>query len=162
MVKVHDSLELYVGTKGEYAQADSADMSIVCAMNNGGNTSYQSVFGKTKPGDPNYLYGFAEDNKLFLNLVDAKDPKYIPKTLIRAALDFIDHELEKGRGVFIYCSMGESRSPSIALMYLMESDLISKDKSGIEDFYERYPRFNPGEGMKRFIYDNYIYKDTFL
>lgn len=157
MIKVHDSLELYVGIKEEYAQADAADMSVVCAMNAGDGVSYRSVFGQTEPGDPNYLYGIIDD-KIFLNLVDARDPKYIPKRLIRAALNFIDHELEKGNPVFVYCSLGESRSPSIALMYLMESGLLPKNENALRIFYESYPKFNPGEGMKKYIDENYLNK----
>ena len=157
MIKIHDSLELYVGTKEEYAAANAADMSIVCAMNDGNGVSYRSVFGYTKLGDDNYLYGYS-DNILFLNLVDAKDAKYIPKSIIREALDFIDHELEKGNGVFIYCSLGESRSPSIAFMYLMESGLLTKDGDGVRAFYKLYPKYNPGMGMQQYINNNYLIK----
>ena len=44
--------------------------------------------------------------------------------MINPALEFIHEHLNNKEDVFIYCSLGESRSPSIALMNLLEYKLL--------------------------------------
>ncbi len=64
---------------------------------------------------------------LILNMVDAKDPELFSKEMIDAALDFMDETLSRGLKVLVHCDRGESRSPSIALLYVAAR---LKDPSG--------------------------------
>ena len=66
---------------------------------------------------PEYLVARRE-NRLILNIVDADNPAFFAREMIDAALDFIDESLAKGLKVLVHCNQGESRSPSIALLYL--------------------------------------------
>ncbi len=107
-------------------------------------------------GHPEYLIAKRE-NRLILNLVDAPNPAYIPKEIIDAALEFIQKGLSEGRKMLVHCNLGESRSPSIALLYLATyTDRLPKEFSAAEhEFRQIYQSYNPGAGMKGFLVQNW-------
>lgn len=149
-------IKLYVGTKEEYKVAIQKGMKIVCALNRvNGFVTHQSIVGwKGKgcdPKSPDYLFK-RETNAIYLNMIDGDDPKYISDEMINPTLDFIHEHLNLGNEIFVYCSLGESRSPSIALMYLLEYNLIDKNQNSIEEFKtEYYPKYNPKNGNLLYI-----------
>ena len=108
--------------------------------------------------DPEYLFA-KRDNKLILNLVDAPKSIFFDKGLIDLALDFISEEIGKGKKVLIVCNQGESRSTSLALLYLVNNRLIQGET--LEDveaeFMKLYPKYNPGTGMRGFVKENWEY-----
>ena len=103
------------------------------------------------PSHSNYLFK-RELDAIYLNMIDAEDPKYVNDGMINPALDFIHHHLTSGNSVFVYCSLGESRSPSIALMYLLENNLIEKNTNTL-NFFKRecYVQYNPKSGNLLYI-----------
>jgi len=105
---------------------------------------------------PEYLIAKRE-SRLILNLVDAPDLAYISKEIIDAALEFIHKGLSEGRKVLIHCNLGESRSPSIGLLYLaIYTEKLSKEFAAAEnEFRQIYPSYNPGAGMKGFLIKNW-------
>jgi hypothetical protein len=155
MIKIKD-LQLFVGTKEQYQTARQKGMKIVCALNRAnGFVSHQSIVGwqgrGCNPDSPYYLFKLDAD-AIYLNMIDAEDPKYVNDEMINPALDFIHQQLSNGNEVFVYCSLGESRSPSIALMYLLENNLIEKTDNTLNLFRrEYYPHYNPKRGNLLYI-----------
>jgi len=155
MIKIGE-LNLYVGAKEEYAYAYHDGMKIVCALNRAkGYVSHQSVVGwegrGCNPTHPNYLFKREED-AIYLNMIDGDDPKYVNDEMVNPALEFIHENLSKGEKVFIYCSLAESRSPSIALMYLLEYNLIEKNEDAISNFKDNfYLNYSPKNGNLLYI-----------
>ena len=86
-------------------------------------------------GDLKLYVGSKEEYQyaIYLNMIDGDDPKYVNDDMINPALDFIHQHLRNDHEVFIYCSLGESRSPSIALMYLLEHGLIERGATTMEN-----------------------------
>ena len=168
MIKLKDT-NIYVGTKEEIKQARKIGMNIVCALNRAprepGIWTHQYVVGWTGRGcnkdNPYYLYKEYED-VIFLNMIDGDDPAYISDKMINAALNFMKEKLNEDKDVFIYCSLAESRSPSIAFMYLLENDIISKDMEFSEAITifgkEYYPKYKPGMGNILYIKNRYFKK----
>lgn len=118
---------------------------------------------RSMPSD-NAEYLYAErSHALYLNMVDARDPKYFSKEMIYKGIDFIEREISDGRDVLIVCNKGESRSPSIALLYLIEHgyfdkfDYFDEIVEKFKIFY--YQNYNPGLGiyvfMQRIWWDKY-------
>ena len=105
---------------------------------------------------PEYLIARRE-NRLILNLVDADDPNYIPKEIIDAALKFIGTGLSESRKVLVHCNKGESRSPSIGMLYLgIYTDKLPKEFVTAEQVFRQiYPIFNPSLGMRGFLTKNW-------
>lgn len=149
-------LKLYVGSKEEYQNAIRNGMKIVCALNRAkGYVTHQSVVGWTGRGcnqdNPYYLFK-RELDAIYLNMIDGDDPKYVNDEMINPALDFIHEHLKNDNEVFIYCSLGESRSPSIALMYLLEHGMIEKNENTINQFRSQYyPYYAPKRGNLLYI-----------
>jgi len=114
---------------------------------------------------PEYLMA-TRGNRLYLNLVDANDPSYIKKTIIDKALNFINEGLASGKKVLVHCNRGESRSPSIGLLYLAvytDSLTVESFNEAEKSFKQIYPYYNPGNGMRRFIinhWDEYVNSKT--
>lgn len=117
----------------------------------------EGYLGRAMPSnEPEYLWA-ERDHALYLNLIDARDMKYIPDAVINKALEFIDKEHEQGRTVLIVCNKAESRSPSVALMWMIEEgyydNCIVKQgiTSVVDEFKIIYPIYNPSDGMKEYV-----------
>lgn len=121
--------------------------------------SEDGYLGKAMPKDePEYLF-CEREHALYLNLIDCKYMKYIPDEVINKALEFIDKELEQGKNVLIVCNKAESRSPSIALMFLIKNGYFESFEDLRNGFYHLitwfqnniYPNYNPSNGMKDYV-----------
>lgn len=151
---------IYVGTKEEYQLAVNEGMKIVCALNRAnGYVTHQSVVGWSGRGcnkdNPYYLFKQTDD-AIYLNMIDGDDPAYVSDDMINPALEFIKSALEDQDKVFIYCSLGESRSPSIALMYLLENDLLATENA-ITEFKSRYyNNYFPKRGNLEYIKNRWL------
>jgi len=102
---------------------------------------------------PEYLIA-KRDNKLVLNLVDAPKPEFFDKQIIDVALDFIDEQLNARKKVLICCNQGESRSPSIALLYIVSRGLKLSDVTLEQceaELRKTYPMYNPSAGIRGFM-----------
>lgn len=102
--------------------------------------------------DPEYLIA-RRGNKLILNLVDAPKSIFFDKRVIDAGLDFIEEQLSEGKNVGVFCNQGESRSASLALLYLVKHKYIDVDtlEDAEAEFLKLYPEYNPGKGMRGFV-----------
>lgn len=117
--------------------------------------------GRGAPKDsPEYLCAF-RPRHMIMNLIDPNDAKWVPRELIDAALDEIDTALDDGFEVLVHCNQGESRAPSIALLYLLSQGRAEFEgcENGDEvmdvfrtEFYEDY---NPSDGFSQFIRENW-------
>lgn len=85
-------------------------------------------------------------------MIDGDNPKYVNDEMINSALGFMNEHIKLGNEVFIYCCLGESRSPSIALMYLLENNLIERSENTFNIFKrECYPNYQPKRGNLLYI-----------
>lgn len=110
--------------------------------------------GRSAPKNhPEYLMA-RRGNRLFLNLVDADDPEFIPKQIIDASLQFINDALLTGKRLLVHCNQGESRSPAIGLLFLAtHTDVLpcGSFREAEAKFRQLYPAFNPKGGMRGFL-----------
>lgn len=105
---------------------------------------------------PEYLIA-KRDNRLILNLVDADDPAYIPQEIIDTAIDAI-HQNISNQKVLVHCNQGMSRSPTIALLYLLKhtGELNSENISDSLMIFRRiYPMYAPANGVAKFVEHNW-------
>lgn len=151
---------IFVGTKEEYQVAVNEGMKVVCALNRAnGYVTHQSVVGWSGRGcnkdNPYYLFKQTED-AIYLNMIDGENPAYVSDDMINATLAFIKSALADQHKVFIYCSLGESRSPSIALMYLLENDLLSTENAVAEFKIRYYSKYSPKRGNLEYINNRWL------
>ncbi|WP_331775943.1 dual specificity protein phosphatase family protein [Sulfurospirillum sp. 1612] len=157
------NLNIYVGTKEEYHIAISQNMKIVCALNRAnGFVTHQSQVGWTGRGcnkdNPYYLYKEEED-AIYLNMFDGEDPIYVNDKMIDAALSFMKRHLDNDETIFVHCSLGESRSPSISLMYMLEHNLIDVTDDALRVFRDKvYGNYQPKRGNAEYIIKRWLSK----
>lgn len=84
-----------------------------------------------------------------LNLIDAADVAYIPEEVMKAAMRAIIYFLPEHK-VLVHCNQGQSRSPTIAMLYLQRFDPrftgLSYDDA-VAKFKTIYPPYAPSKGM---------------
>ncbi|MGA2934895.1 MAG: dual specificity protein phosphatase [Methanomicrobiales archaeon] len=89
-------------------------------------------------------------NELYLSFEDAMKMDQVNTSCIRPALDFAHKHLTEGRKVLIHCLAGVSRSPTIAMLYLLKyTDVLPRTNifDAIFSFSEIYPLYNPNDGL---------------
>lgn len=161
MIEIYPNLFIGIADDYEFKVKEQEGWSVVHACKEPYHRRELGYTSRAAPKDhPEYLIAKRE-NRLILNLVDAPNPAYIPKEIVDAALEFIRKELNDGRKVLVHCNLGESRSPSIGLLYLAAyTEKLSKEFAAAEnDFRQIYPSYNPGAGMKGFLvqyWGNYV------
>lgn len=112
--------------------------------------------GNPSAGHPDYLV-YRDRNDLYLNMVDMerKQKHEFMEPMVAAALDFVDEQLDSTT-VLIHCNKGQSRSPSVAMLYLAKRAAeVSDDgyRQATSDFRERYSQYNPGRGIQLYLQD---------
>lgn len=106
--------------------------------------------GRGAPKDsPEYLFA-RRGNRMALNMVDAKSPEFFSKEMITAGLDFLEEGYKAGKKLLINCNQGESRGPSLAMLFVFKR--ILKNNATFEEaeaeMKKVYPAYNPGEGIR--------------
>lgn len=144
----------YIGNKIDFAQnLNDPDFTIVNLADN----LHREILGyRPRAGDPNYIL-FENERIISANFVDTDKPKFYDwenggVSVFTKLLDFIDSH--KSSKVLITCSLAESRSPSMALLYLAKR-LNMLDNSSFEEakkgFLKIYPNYNPKLGIQLFL-----------
>ena len=133
------------------------DFAILHACKEPYHRAFVGYTGRGCPKDsPEYLWA-ERGNRLALNMVDAPKPEFFAKEMIDKALEFIEQKLSEGLKVFVHCNQGESRAPSICLLYLIKHSIIKGDT--LEDceteFLKIYPGYYPGTGIRGFMKEHW-------
>lgn len=89
---------------------------------------------------------FVCKDDLYLNMIDPEKPLF-HNNLFEAALRFI-HKNIFHRKVVVHCNQGQSRSTTIAMLYLFK-DLVYSDAQ--DEFSELYPNYNPSLGIDTYM-----------
>lgn len=105
---------------------------------------------------PNYSF-IKRDNELILNLVDAKDVKYIPSIIIDEAIKLIEMNINSKK-VFLHCNQGQSRSATIGLLFLVKNGYISHNifNEAEKEFLKLYSDYLPSKGMRDYAKNNWL------
>jgi protein-tyrosine phosphatase len=141
---------LYVGDDAGVLEARKRGMNIVHAAKDG-DFSHRSLLkyqSMAAPKGSEYLVARRPGN-LYLNLIDADDPSFVPDEAITAALVFIKDSLSKDEPVLVHCNKGLSRSPTIVFLYLYSTGkLPSEYYKAIREFRKIYPKYDPSIGLE--------------
>lgn len=157
---------LWVGNIQDYdavVQPEGADWATVHACKEPYHRAEMTKLGFPKPAapkdHPEYLIMYRGENNshLILNMIDPPKAEYIPKQLVDTAIEFIGGWLAKGRKVFVHCNQGNSRAPSIVLLYMARWGMVNflNPEAAIDWFKKtHYPDYDPGKGMADFVVAN--------
>lgn len=148
---------LFVGNENDVGEIELRELAIVHACKEPFHRQLLGYTGRGAPKDhPEYLWA-ERGNRLYMNIVDAPKSIFFDKSLIDKALDFIHEKLNQGLKVLVHCNEGFSRSPSIALLYLVKHGLIEGNtlEDAEAEFLKLYPEYNPGAGIRGFVKEHF-------
>jgi predicted protein tyrosine phosphatase len=114
-------------------------------------------YRNTLPATHAHYLLFERDFDLYLNLIDPEQPLF-QQASFSAFLTFARTHWEAGRSLLVHCNQGESRSPSLALLFMAkELGLISNASypQASAEFRQSYPRYRPGLGIQAYLSQNW-------
>jgi hypothetical protein len=155
---------LFVGDDSDDAEAVKRGYAILSACKDGprGHRAALRYTTMGAPKDENY-YHATRGKRMVLNLLDLKDPDFIPEDAIFPALKFIDKHLKAGDKVLVHCNAGRSRSPSVGLAYLRAiGEMPYSFRTAEKVFKSLYPSYSPGNGMRTFVREHWVMLEKFL
>ena len=149
---------LFVGSLEEYEQVQLDNTSYVLhAAKEPYHRQFVGYTGRACDKDhPEYLKAI-RGREVAANIVDAKESRYFDYDLIFSLVkDILTLLIEADRKVYIHCNLGESRAPSIGLLVLLGLHAVDTDyETAQRQFLSIYPNYNPGQGMKDFVRENW-------
>lgn len=152
MIEVYN--KIYVGNEQDAKKLlFNSDWVVLHCCKNPFHCDMVGYRGNLNKNHPNYPY-IVKGNRMALNLVDIEyydsswHEFYI--NMFANAFDFIDNQLSAGKRILIHCNKGESRGPSVALLYMGYQGYYQEFDKAVEDFRKKYPLYNPKSG----IYEN--------
>lgn len=102
---------------------------------------------------PHYL-AIERGNHLYLNLIDPSLPLFKFESF-SIFFDFVDRQIV-ARPVRIHCNKGESRAPSLTLLYMAKRGLLpGKNYKEARAAFEEQFRYKPGAGIQTFLEKNW-------
>lgn len=118
--------------------------------------------GNLPKNHPNYLW-FWSDRDLYLNMIDPPVPLF-PDDLFKIYLSFARDIWESGDTLLIHCNQGESRAPSLAMIFLAKNVKAISNQSfdhAMKDFLKLFPNYRPGGGIQKYLVTNWEKLDAF-
>jgi hypothetical protein len=109
---------------------------------------------KSLPADhPHYLF-LVRGNHLYLNLIDPPVPLF-KRESFTAFFAFVDAQI-KHRPVHIHCNKGESRAPSLTLLYRAKRGLLPDESyDAARAAFEVDNPYKPGKGIETYLRENW-------
>jgi hypothetical protein len=112
--------------------------------------------GSLSNSHPNYLT-LHEGSDLYMNIIDPPRPLFMPPSFSHF-LGFSEEQWTAGKKLLIHCNKGESRAPSLALLFLAKCRHAIDDASypsASSEFETLYPRYSPGKGIQMYFSNNW-------
>ena len=142
---------LFIGSETDCRIGDD-DWAIVHACKSPCHQRAVGYRGRLPRSHPNYLV-LEESNDLYLNIIDPPGPLFMPP-LFTSFLEFAQRQWKQGRKILIHCNQGESRAPSLALLFLAKCrNEISNESfdSAKHEFQRIYSYYQPGQGIQTYL-----------
>ncbi len=153
MIEVHANL--FVGHEGDCFFYEKEGWAVVHGCKIPCHQHAVGYSGNLPRTHPNYLV-LERGSHLFLNMIDPDLPLFMPATFA-ATLAFMD-KFWGTRKILIHCNQGNSRAPSLALLFLAKRLRVidgTTFDTAARDFKRLYPPYQPGAGLLRHLRENW-------
>ncbi|TCK73889.1 dual specificity protein phosphatase family protein [Acidipila rosea] len=147
MVKVHE--RLYVGDEGSCRQG-SPELAVAHACKSPCHQRSVGYKGSLAQKHPQYL-ALQHSHDLYLNIIDPPLPLFRLETFSHF-LSFAEEHHGRGGSLLVHCNQGESRSPSLALLFLAKrlGAIPGESFPAAEAaFVTLYAKYRPGQGIRQ-------------
>jgi hypothetical protein len=141
---------------GQYCRCGDDEWAVVHACKSPCHQRAVGYQNNLSPSHKSYLV-LARDQDLYLNLIDPPAPLFRLPSFIEF-LAFAEKQWVSGRKLLIHCNQGESRAPSLALLFLAKRRAVLDDSSyssARAGFEKLYPAYKPGRGIQKYFTANW-------
>jgi predicted protein tyrosine phosphatase len=153
MVKI-DS-RLFIGAVDD-CRTGTEQLAVVHACKSPCHQQAVGYRGSLPASHPNYLV-LQQEHDLYLNIIDPPVPLFKAETFERF-LVFARTKYDSGASLLIHCNQGESRAPSLALLFLAKhiGKLSNTSYMDAKHAFEKtFPAYQPGLGIQQFLASNW-------
>ena len=153
MIEISD--RLYVGNEIDCRLGDD-EWAIVHACKSPCHQRAVGYRGSLSSSHLNYLV-LQKEKDLYLNIIDPPGPLFMPP-LFTSFLEFAGRHWDDGKKILIHCNQGESRSPSLAMMFMAKHTREITDSSyeeAREEFEQIFVEYRPGRGIQIYLRENW-------
>lgn len=112
--------------------------------------------GSLHSSHPNYLV-LEHEKDLYLNIIDPPVPLFKPQ-LFTSFLSFAGRHWDEGKKILIHCNKGESRSPTLAMMFMAKHQKEISNISYLKarkDFEQIFSGYFPGQGIQIYLNEHW-------
>ena len=148
----HIYKNIYCGNELDAFQVlDSNDWVILHCCKDPFHKRMVGYTGNLPPNHPNYKYKIS-GARMALNLVDMDtfSPNYLEFNfeMFSASFAFLD-SFDTNKNILIHCNQGESRGPSLTILYLKHLGYFSSDSffTALDKFKTIYPAYSPRKNI---------------
>lgn len=147
MIEIYNNI--FVGSEQDYYSIQrEPNWAILHCCKNPFHCQFVGYHGSLSPNHPDYALKRI-GNEMALNLVDMDkfSPNYLNfnQIMFENAFSFLDEYRNNGFKLLIHCNQGESRGPTLGMLYaarLGVFDYVDFD-STVQKFRSIYPIYNP-------------------
>ena len=118
--------------------------------------------GNLPKDHPNYLW-LRQEADLYLNIIDPPAPLF-PDELFQTFLPFAREAWDSDGTLIVHCNQGESRAPSLSMIFLAKHVGSLPNDSFEEarrEFMKIFPGYAPGGGIAKYLAANWKTLDAF-
>lgn len=141
--------KLFFGNESDCTHSDSDALAVVHACK---DPCHRRAVGyvNTLPRDHAHYLVRESGHHLCLNMIDPPAPLFMLPTFV-AFMAFVDREIAE-RDVLIHCNQGQSRAPSLALLYMAKRGHLPNASyaDAAQAFRGRHP-YSPGAGISKWL-----------
>ena len=149
MIEVHE--RVFIGNDLECRSGDSV-WAVVHACKSPCHQKAVGYHGSLQGNHPNYLV-LEKGSNLYLNMIDPPKPLFM-LPLFTTFMHFASRHWDNGLCLLIHCNQGESRAPSLALLFLSKHLRVicaSSFDDARKDLLNSCPSYNPGLGIQSYL-----------
>ncbi|MDZ4178610.1 MAG: hypothetical protein U1E29_05205 [Coriobacteriia bacterium] len=142
---------LFVGSERDCRRGDPT-MAVVHACKHPCHVDAVGYRGSLPSNHPNYLF-CQSGHDLVLNMIDPPLPLFKPE-MFATFLQFAQRHLSESRPLLVHCNQGESRAPSLALVFMAKVSRTITASSYLDarvQFEQRFSGYRPGAGIQTYL-----------
>lgn len=153
MVSIHN--RLFIGAVDD-CRTGTEQLAVIHACKSPCHQQAVGYRGSLAASHPNYLV-LQREHDIYLNIIDPPVPLFKAETFERF-LAFSRSKYDSGASLLIHCNQGESRAPSLAMLFLAKHTGAlprSSYADARQEFERLFPAYQPGNGIQQFLARNW-------
>jgi len=145
---------IFIGNQNDYKVSMIGEWAFVHACKDPFHKELVGYKGNLSPMHIDYPFKEVKD-RLALNLVDMDLPYNSNyhnhyKKIFEYTINFINRKSTEGKKILIHCNQGESRGPSIGMLYLASKGIFGYNDFNTTEklFLDLYPQYLPKRNIR--------------